>query len=224
MHGKLQDVIEMLRNDRARRMGQSLADAGDGERREEAESAHARLAELESEYRRAWATCVAQEERLTDLSSQLVALERLHGTIDRGEVLTALQEIVINLVGCEELALFTPAAGGRALRPELAFGVDAARLDAGAAGSGPIGRAAAGRSWVVGRDADLPDCAGLSACVPLVAGGAVVGVLVLWSLLQHKPGLSDNDRGLLERIAVHGGVALHLTAAAGARGGIAGAA
>jgi hypothetical protein len=224
MHGKLQGVIEMLRNDRARRLGQPLADGGDGEQREEAESPHERLAELEREYRRACETCVAQEDRLTDLASQLVALERLHGTIDRGEVLGALQEIVINLVGCEELALFTPVAGGQALRPELSFGVDAARLDAGAAGAGPIGRAAAGRSWIAGHGPALPDCAGLSACVPLVAGGAVVGVLVLWSLLQHKPDLSDRDRGLLERIAIHGGIALHLTAAAGARRGAAGAA
>ncbi len=240
MQGKLKDMVEMLRRDRAHRLGDGITNRGApdagretvpadarspsgraedgraGDPRDESEPLRERLAELEQDHRRASETSARIEAQMTELCSQLVMLERLHGTVDHDEVLKALQEIVINLVGCEELALYTAAEGGRELRPELSVGVDAATLGAVPPGSGPIGRAVAeGRSWVAD-DGPVPqDCAGLTACLPLSAGGEVVGVLVLWRLLGHKPALTDADRRLLERLAAHAGTALHLTRSVG---------
>jgi hypothetical protein len=212
MHGKLQGVIEMLRSDRERRQARPEP-AG----REQTEQLQQRLAELLRDHQRARETCAREEEQLTELCGLFVALERLHGTVERAEVLAALQEIVINLVGCEELALYAPAAVGGELRAELSFGVDASRLGLGA---GSAARAVAGgRSFFAGDGPALPDGAGITACVPLRAGGVLVGVLVLWSLLRHKPGLSDRDRRLLDVLSTHAATALHLTRLAGAGAG-----
>lgn len=246
MQGKLQDMVEMLRRDRASRLGDGAGNRGAPEpvRRpatvdprppapgpldgsagappDGSDLLRERLAELEQDHRHASEASARIEAQMTEQCSQLVMLERLHGTVDHAEVLQALQEIVVNLVGCEELALFTAAEGGRELRPELSLGVDAAMLGPVQAGSGPIGRAVTERrSWTVADGPVPPDCAGLTACVPLQAGGQVVGVLVLWRLLGHKPALTDGDRRLLDRIGIHAGTALHLTRLAGQPGGAA---
>ncbi len=246
MQGKLQDMVEMLRRDRASRLGEGAgnrgapsavqgsgpidprasppgpADRRAGDRPDPSELFRERLAELEQDHQRASEASVRLEAQMTEQCSQLVMLERLHGTVDHAEVLKALQEIVINLIGCEELALYSAAEGSRELRPELVVGVDASMLGPVQAGSGPIGRAVAeGRGWMVGDGPVPPDCAGLTACVPLRAGGRVVGVLVLWRLLGHKPALTDGDRQMLERLGIHAGTALHLTGLAGQPGGAA---
>jgi hypothetical protein len=154
-------------------------------------------------------------EQVAELCAQVVMLQRLHSTVQHCEVLAAFQEIVINLVGCDELALYTFSEDGRTLRPVLSVNVDAARLDAVELGSGPIGRVGAeGRGWMAGEGPRPPDCDGLVACVALRSASSVVGVLVIWRLLEHKAALLASDRRLLALLSTHAGVALELTRAA----------
>lgn len=219
VHGKLQDLVEMLRSDRARRLGvgaapvsPAQASRSPGEPRPDEDRLQERLADLERAHRELCEASAREEERISDLRRLVVALERLHGTIDHAEVLTALREIVVNLVGCEELAVFLAEEGGAELTAALAFGVEGPRLSAVRPGSGPAGWAVAERRcWFTGEGAALPGSAGVTACVPLHAGGEVIGVLVLWNLLEHKPALTDRDTHLLEQIGAHAGTALHLT-------------
>jgi hypothetical protein len=151
-------------------------------------------------------------DQVSELCAQVVMLQRLHSTVQHREVLAAFQEIVINLVGCDEFALFTFSEDGRALRPILSVNVDAARLGTVEPGSGPIGRAGAeGRGWTAGDGPRLPDCDGLVASVPLRAADSVVGVLAIWRLLEHKAALLASDRRLLALLSTHAGVALELT-------------
>jgi hypothetical protein len=49
------------------------------------------------------------------------------------------------------------------------------------------------------------------ACVPLCAGGDVVGVLVLFSLLPHKAGFEPVDLALFDLLLEEGAVALSAT-------------
>jgi hypothetical protein len=169
---------------------------------------------------RAEARAAELEARLSEAIDACVVLERLHGSTDHAEVLRAIQDVVINLVGSEELAIFAPTGAadtlaGRAWIAVQSFGVVGARLAPVPAGHGPVGRIAAeGRAWIAG---DGPDGSSLgdpslTACVPLVAEGRAVAVLAVWGLLPHKPRLRDADRQLLELLAVHGGRALFLTA------------
>jgi hypothetical protein len=176
---------------------------------EERERLRARLAEIEAENQRMCDDYVAIQEKSTDLAQLYVALERIHGGLSRAETLAALQEIVINVVGSEELAVFERR--GERLALVQSFGIDPepwrdVRTDRGA-----FGRAAEGRLYVAGRDGPpAPGEEDLSACIPLRVADRVVGVLAIFRLLGHKPGLGDADRNLFELLSTHAGLALHL--------------
>ncbi len=178
----------------------------------------ARVEELEAEQRRLSDDYVAAQERTTELAQLFVALERLHGGRSRADVVAAVQEIVINLVGSEELALFEQR--GDSLDLLKAFGVDPGPIHTVAAGEGIIGRTAAtGTAWIAGRDPAPERCdPDLSACIPLRAGDATVGALAIWRLLGHKPVLDEQDHAVFDLLSAHAGLALALRAPLDARG------
>lgn len=176
---------------------------------EERERMRARLAEIEAENQRICDDYVAVQERSTDLAQLYVALERIHGGASRAETLAAIQEVVINLVGSEELALLERR--GDALALAHAFGVRPEALYCARPGEGAIGRAAGGRLYVAGRgDPAGPGEEDLTAAVPLRAGDDVVGVLAIFRLLGHKPGLGEADHAVLDLLSSHAGQALRL--------------
>ena len=178
---------------------------------DERERLRARLAEIEGEHQRVCDEYVAIQERSTELAQLYVALERIHGGVSRAETLSALQEIVINVVGSEELAVFERRDDRLVL--VQSFGIDPEPWRELPADRGAIGAAAAGRLWVAGRDGK--SAAGeedLTACVPLRVRDQVVGVVAVFRLLGHKPVLGEGDQALFELIASHAGVALHLRA------------
>jgi hypothetical protein len=178
----------------------------------------ARVAELEAENRRVSDEYVSVQERSTELTELFVALERLHASPSHADALAAIQEIVINLVGSEELAVFERRGGALAL--VHAFGVPPRTLDGLSLGEGAIGRAAtAGREYVAGRDGDAgPGEEDLTAAIPLRAWGDVVGVLAIFRLLGHKPVLDENDHAVFDLLSTHAGVALRLRDARGSAG------
>jgi len=170
------------------------------------------LAEIESENRRLCDDYVAVQEQNAALVGLYAAIERLHGALDRNEVFTAIQEIVVNVVGSEELALFDLTPDGRRLAPAHTFGIDADRLKEIAVGSGAVGRAAVeGRVYVAGEDGAkaFPEDPHLTACIPLKLGDRVTGALAIYRLLDHKPALTDFDRELFALLERHAALALH---------------
>jgi len=171
-----------------------------------------RLTELEADHRRTCDEFVASEEQAGQLVQLFATLQQIHGAADREALLQVLQEVVINVVGSEELAIFEVAGGE--LRLARAFGVDPAPLRRIPIGEGPIGRAAAGgRILLAGRDPELGD-GRLTACVPLRAGDEVVGLVAVWRLLGHKPLLGPADEQVFELLQPHAGQALRLRRAA----------
>jgi GAF domain-containing protein len=168
-----------------------------------------RLDEIEAENQRVCDEYVAIQEKSTELAQLYVALERIHGGLTRGETLAALQEIVINVVGSEEVAVFE-RRGDRLVLVQ-SFGIDPEPWREVPAGRGALGRAAAGALYVAGRDGAPP--AGdedLTACIPLRVGSDVTGVVAVFRLLGHKPVLGETDQALFELISQHAGLALHL--------------
>ena len=71
--------------------------------------------------------------------------------------------------------------------------------------SGPIARALDdGKTWVAeSEDHDLV------ACVPLNLAGTVHGVIAIFSLLSHKPGLEPLDFELFDLLGSHGAMSLY---------------
>ncbi|MGB8931473.1 MAG: GAF domain-containing protein [Anaeromyxobacteraceae bacterium] len=174
-----------------------------------------RLADLEVEVGKISDDYVLVQEQSSEMAQLYVALERLHGGASRDETLQALQEIVINVIGSEEFCVLQRA--GDQLKLIHHFGVDPAPLRAVKVGEGVIGRTAQrGKPFIAGRDGpvDAAD-ADVSACIPLVVADEVWGVLTIFRLLGHKPGIAEHDQVIFELIRNHAGVALSLRPAQG---------
>jgi nitrate/nitrite-specific signal transduction histidine kinase len=169
---------------------------------EENERLRSLVATLEGEKSCLAERCDDLERRNTSLANLYVASYRLHGTLDREEVLAAIQEILANLVGSVLKALSTN-------------GVDAARYDTVTLGSGVIGRLV-GRGEIAlfgaGGTEDAPaEEPALTALVPLKLGDRIVGAIAVFKLLPQKPRLEDVDRELFELLATQASTALYCT-------------
>lgn len=139
------------------------------------------------------------------------ALQRLKDSRP-GEVLGVVGEIVSQLLGCEEYALFAVEARGESLLPVSAMGLAAERLELLMVPQGIIGQVARhGVPYVLGRTSSVGAAAheaGMTACIPLLSGRQVRGVLVLFRMLPQKRGLSHEDLELLDLLSGYGSLAL----------------
>jgi GAF domain len=188
--------------------------------RREHEEIQVRLASIQEDNRRLCEEYAAVQEQNSALVFLFAALQRLYGAADRADALAAIQEIVANLVGSEELAVFELSSDGNRLVPVHAFGLEAPALREILVGSGTIGRvAAAGAPYLAGAAASAPpDPPRLTACVPLELGGQVTGALAIYGLLHHKRSLGSVDRELLALLQKHAATALRAAALRERRG------
>lgn len=142
-----------------------------------------------------------------------VASQRLHGLLRRAEVLEALQDIVVNLVGSEQVALFETSEDGATLELATSLGVDPEPLRRVSASRGLLGQALrGGQVWVADDDTDigaLPHERALSACIPLRVGSVAVGAVAVFRLLPHKARLDEVDRALFRQLSTHAATALY---------------
>src|SRR4051795_8178860 len=86
---------------------------------------HDLLSEIQDESRKAAERYVEVEQQNTNLANLYVASYQLNGTLDRERVIAAVQEIVINLIGSEELAIWEVEEELNALSLIGSFGIDA---------------------------------------------------------------------------------------------------
>jgi hypothetical protein len=210
----LQDLLASIEGEKQRLNEQLLALRDDSERHARE---HSRLREeltaIEERSQRFSQQFQQIERQSSNLANLYVATYQLHGTLDRDEVLASIQEILANLVGTEQTAVFEVVDGGRRLVPLCVNGLDAARYRTIEVGSGPIGRAAdSGEMFLCGpggtaeRAPEEPD---LTACIPLKLSGKVIGVIAVFRLLPQKPGLEHLDRELFDLLATHAATALY---------------
>jgi hypothetical protein len=154
---------------------------------------------------------VEVEQQNSSLANLYVASYRIHGSLERDDVLATLREILINLIGTEEFAVFEAAPGDEAapMRCATSFGVDPYLVPPLRVGEGRLGEAI-GRG-VPYLPADDPQ-ADITACVPLRVGNRTMGAIVVYRLLAHKPALESADLELLNLLATHGATALYCSA------------
>lgn len=177
-----------------------------------------RLAAIEVERRAYLERYLDVEAQNANVSNLYVAMARLHGSTSHADVLRAVHEIVVNLIGSEELAVFEMDVDRTGLRLVSSEGVDAASLDGVRPGVGIIGTCAqAGAAYVAGQTGPAAgvDPVGpegnLTACVPLVVEGVVTGVVAVFRLLRHKPSLEPIDHELLALLGNQAAIALYST-------------
>lgn len=149
---------------------------------------------------------LAAEQQVSDLANLYVAVNSLHGATEPPAVIAAVGEIVANLVGSEELALFETEPRSGHIRLIAASGVDAALFDALEVGEGVIGRVAeSGRPFVrrEGGNGTPGTESSITACLPLRVRTSVAGVLAIFRLLPHKGALEERDLDLFDALTAH---------------------
>lgn len=156
-----------------------------------------------------------QLERQHSLLERLTAASaRLLQAIELGDVYEAIGEIIGNLIGCEEVAIFQHHSTEQTFSRVWSVGVEKETMQQFGLGAGLIGRAAhEGVSQFPNRKPDMPLLAHeskLTGCIPLKLDLEVIGVIVILGLLPQKNGLEWADFELLKFLETYGAVAARL--------------
>lgn len=177
--------------------------------RREHQELEERLRGFEEESRLFEEQYVTVEKRNNDLAQLFVASYRLYEKLEVRHILDAVHEIVANLIGSEEHAVFDVTADGKALARLSAVGLAPDAYLRIPLGAGPIGSVVAkGEIYVAEQSYGEPTEA-MTACIPLRLDDEVVGAIVIFRLLQQKTGLEEADFELMNLLATHVATALY---------------
>ncbi len=173
-----------------------------------------RFQEVEAENKDFASRYIEIEEQNNNLANLYVASYQLHSTLDFKEVIQIVQEIVINLVGAEAFAILLLDEKTNELKTIASEGGDvmqgvesiSTRL-----GEGVLGQVArTGESYYINQDVeggsvtlDKP-----LAAVPLKIKEHVIGLIVIYKLLQQKDAFSAVDYELFSLLAAHAATAI----------------
>ena len=137
---------------------------------------------------------------------------RLIQSLEGNDAFEALAEIIANLVGSEEIAVFDFHPTEQNFSLAWSSGVEAATLLPMLSGAGMVGRAVQqGLSQFRERQPEtalLPHEKNLTACVILKSSGETVGVIAIFGLLPQKNNLEWADFELLKFLETYGAVAI----------------
>jgi hypothetical protein len=186
--------------------------------RAEQQSVLSLLEAVETESRRFEEQFADVERQNANLATLYAAGHALHASLDRAAVISAIQEIVINLIGSEAFAI---VAADEQLSVHALFGIGSDRLAGLGPRSGLIGRAnAEGRPLSLLRG--MPsDSTGVRVCIPLVLNDVVQGFVLIFEFLPQKEDISPLDYELFSLVGSQAATALcaaELFATTGAKG------
>jgi hypothetical protein len=164
---------------------------------------------LEREAKRYYERYVEAQVKGASVATLYVASSRLRASIVRAEVVAAIEEIVVGLIGSEEMVLYETADDGVTLVPTSWLGVDPTDTPPVRIGEGTLGRAAAtGETWLAIDSDGSPTTPALSACIPLRIGLTTVGAVAIFRMLEHKRSLEPVDRELFALLSTQAAMAL----------------
>lgn len=215
---RLREMVAALESDRSRlqiekiRLQEQLMNLREelGQRIDEHSALVRRLYEVQRESESVSARFLDIETQNTNLANLYVAGYQLHGSLDRTRVLEAIKEIVVNLIGSEDFAVFE-RHGERLHMIEWFEDPPAAFRDL-RVGEGIVGKVVATGETFVAKD-DHGRGAGIIACVPLQVEDRIIGAIAIFGLLpQKQQGLEALDEELLALLASQAGIALYCTA------------
>jgi transcriptional regulator with GAF, ATPase, and Fis domain len=162
---------------------------------------------------------VAAEAYHGDLATLYVASTRLQATLRSEELLAAIREIIVNLIGVEEMAVLKNDPATLTLSLVDAFGNAPGHYLNIALGDHRIRRVVAtGDAYFhAAAHGTCAEANTLVACVPLKVNDSVWGVIVIFRLLSHKDRLVALDHQLMDLLSAQAGVALRCSELAAQR-------
>jgi hypothetical protein len=149
---------------------------------------------------------VEVERQNSNLATLFAASHALHSSVEEAQVLQAIQEVVINLIGSEEFAI---VSADDAFAPRALFGVTSEKLRGLSVRSGIIGRAVSER-----RPLALPcgvpvDASGVRVCIPLHVAGKTLGFVLIFGFLPQKSDILPVDYELFSLVGTQAASALY---------------
>jgi hypothetical protein len=149
--------------------------------------------------------CDDAEESKAHLARMAVASARLHESDDPAESLRNLQDVLVNLIGTEQIAVWSLSADGRTFDLRASLGIDAEPWRQVPVGNGMLGKTLASGEIVLQAQTDGGQP---TACIPLLVGRRVVGVVAVFRLLPHRSGLGPQDDDVFRLVSQQAGYAL----------------
>ena len=144
------------------------------------------------------------EQENNNLANLYVASYQLHSTLDLDETLKTVLEIIMNLIGASKFAVMLLGEKTGELSTVAAEGVAAEEMPVVRPGEGVIGESAAsGDSYFAPGQAGpgQVDLMRPMVCIPLKIKDHVIGVIVVYRLLQQKDSFTDIDYELFSLLA-----------------------
>jgi nitrate/nitrite-specific signal transduction histidine kinase len=166
-----------------------------------------RFSEVEEENQDFATKYVEITQQNESLANLYVASYQLHSTMDPQEVLGIVNEILINLVGAEEFAVFLVDKSTKELTPVTGEGILPQLASGELAWQGILDRVVKSGQAVY-HDKQPPFPGAPLACVPLKIKQKVVGAITIFKLLVQKEGFSPMDSEILNLLAGHAATAI----------------
>ncbi|MCL4468056.1 MAG: GAF domain-containing protein [Deltaproteobacteria bacterium] len=179
--------------------------------KEEREEITKRIKEIENENKDFAIRYVEVEEENNNLANLYIASYQLHSTLDFKEVLQIILEIIINLIGAEEFGIFLLDEKTHELKIMASEGIDETQVPSINMGVGTIGRVAKnGEPYFMEdmSDSSKTDWLNPMVAIPLKIKEHVIGVIVIYRLLQQKKNFTPLDHELFTLLAGHAATAI----------------
>jgi len=170
-----------------------------------------KIQEVETENKSFAQRYVEVEEENNNLANLYIASFQLHSTLDFNEVLQVILEIIINLIGAEEFGILLLNEKMKSLNAVATEGVERGKFPEINLGQGPIGTAAkTGETYfseALSREGSRNILDPL-VCIPLKIKETIIGVIVIYKLLQQKHSFTPLDHELFTLLAGHAATAI----------------
>lgn len=168
-----------------------------------------RFKDIEAENKDFAQRYVEIEEENNNLANLYIASYQLHSTLNFKEVTQIILEIVINLIGAEQFGVLLLDEKTQRLSPVASEGMEISELPTVPLGEGVIGKVAQEGDNYIRKDLDGPvDLHNPLVCIPLKIKDHIIGVIVLYKLLQQKSEFADVDYELFTLLAGHAATAI----------------
>jgi hypothetical protein len=186
--------------------------ARSGKANDNIEDALKRNALLKAENTDLVSRCQELMKENNNLFKLYVASQHLHSSLYLGEVLEMISEIMLNVVGASDYALFLYEEREQLMMPVLVKGLDGQQPGKVKVGEGPVGEAVAStQTYVMNEEAAVggrPSPQSPLVAIPLKARERLMGAIAIYGLLAHKPKLDDVDFALFDFFAAHAATAI----------------
>lgn len=170
-----------------------------------------RYREVESENRDFAQRYVEIEEENNNLANLYIASYQLHSTLDFKEVLQIILEIIINLIGAEQFGILLMDEKTRELQAMATEGVEREEIPLVKQGEGIIGKVSeTGEPHFIEQIDEQKEIDLLCpiVCIPLKIKEHIIGVIVIYKLLQQKAKFVEVDYELFTLLAGHAATAI----------------